>query len=94
LSEVVHTIKLKEPVQRGEETISELKFKKLNAKMLGKLKLSFEMTFDDLYPVASKATGQPLDVIEKLSVFDALNVVGYLGEALADGQPTGEGPSA
>ena len=94
MSDVVHTIKLKEPVQRGEEVITELKFKKLNAKMLGKLKLSMELTFEDLFPVASKSTGLPLDVIEKLGVFDAMELMKHLGEALADGQPTGEGPSA
>lgn len=92
--DVVHTLKLKFPIKDGSETISELKFRQATAKDMGKLKMGGDQRLEDYFWMASRLTGQRTDVIEKLSPYDILEVAGYLGECMGDGQPTGEKPSA
>lgn len=91
MSEFVKTIKLRKPVKRGDsEIITEIKFKELTGKMIKKLSVSSKQTIEDWIPVAVAASGVNSDVFDKMGATDLMEVVGYLGESLDDGQPTGE----
>lgn len=93
MSEVIHTIKLREPVQNGSETVSELKFRKPKAKDFRGVKIH-DTSMGDFLDVASKCCAQPIHIMDSLSVPDMMEVNAYMGEFFAAGRETGKKPSA
>ena len=86
--EIVHTMDLRFPVQRGEtETIKFLEFRRARGKDVKHL-LS-DRSENNLIRTAIKLTGQPSDVFDEMDARDFFDVMQYLGELLADGRETG-----
>ena len=88
----VHKIVLKEPIQLGSETITELNFQKAKAKHFKKMKLA-ELDIEGLLNIASSLTGQTTVCMDNLSPEDMLEVVAYVGKLLPSSPQTGEKPS-
>lgn len=82
-------LKLGTPVQQGEETISELRFKPVTAKHLRSLPLQ-NQKLGDLLDVAQAASDQPPSVFDKLSFEDFQKVIEYVGKFAPNSQETGE----
>lgn len=64
-------VKLKTPVEFGKETILEITLRRGRMGDLKGVKLSGEISADALMLVASRISGQPLGVIERLDVDDS-----------------------
>lgn len=79
---------LKEPIQFGSETITELEFVKPKAKHLRSLPI--EPGISDLLDLAGTISGQPKKVIDELSAEDTFEVLEVLNRFLPSGQKTGD----
>ena len=80
-------VKLREPIQFGSETITELKFKKPKAKHFRKLSTSDGM--DATLTLASKLCDQTPSVLDELSVDDMAEVIEVIDGFLPDSLKTG-----
>lgn len=83
-------IKLKEPIQYGSETISELELRAPKAKDMRGMPLQMDM--DAMLTLASRCTAQPPSVIDELSFDDLTAVMGAIGDFLGRGPLTGGKP--
>lgn len=77
------TVCLHDPIQVGEETVSELKFKKPKAKHLRGLDLG-KMNVDDFLKLASNLTAEPPSTLDELSFKDLAEVTGVMNSFLDD----------
>lgn len=77
-------VKLENPIEWGDETISELILRKPKAKDIEHL--TSEPTFKDLFKVAQRCAKVPRRVIEDLDSDDAIKVVEAVGDFLDGGQ--------
>lgn len=68
-------VKLQYPVERGSERITELVFRRGRVGDMKGMKLGETVAASDLVLIASRMCGQPVDVIEKLDVDDAGEVM-------------------
>lgn len=83
----VKEIKLGTPIQNGSETIEVLHLRKPVAKDLRGLPAS--PNFGDLLNLAAVLADQPVSVIDRLEVEDALRVNEVVGSFFPDSQATG-----
>lgn len=85
------TIRLKKPVQVGEELISDLVFRTeaTVGDMMDMPADASNHTIGDYLAMAAKLCGKPLAVLKKLSTADMEAVLIAVGEAVAPGQSTG-----
>lgn len=85
------TYTLKEPVQVGTETITELHFRTPRAKDLVAMPVSGH-THGDIMALAGKLCGQPPIVIESLGMEDYGEVAAIVGGFTQPGPATGPTP--
>ena len=88
--EVPYTLKLEFPLTFGSETISELRFEKRPTARNFKGIPATGLSFDHMFTLLSRATGQPLSVIEKLDVSDMYHAVEVVNSFLPSGLQTGQ----
>jgi hypothetical protein len=90
----VKTVKLTTPIQFGEETIAELRFREeaVAGDMRG-IPMRDPMYWDDLLKLAGRLCAQPDAVISKLSMADLQEVVPLVAGFLGGGPATGSAPS-
>lgn len=69
---------LKKPIQRGSETISELRFRKLKAKDLRSFPIEGR-TMGHMLDIVGKVCAQPPDVMDELSAEDLQEVSSIVG---------------
>lgn len=81
-------IKLKNPVQHGSETITELELREPKAKDMRGMPL--QLDWDAMLTLASRCAAQPPSVIGELSFVDLTAVAEALGDFLGSGLPTGK----
>ncbi len=81
------TIKLTEPIEWGDETITELVLKRPKAIDLEHLPVN--PTVKDLLSIAQKCAKVPRRIIQELDSEDAMTVVEAVSDFLDGGQPTG-----
>jgi hypothetical protein len=79
---------LKKPITHGSETISALAIREPVARDIKGLDLSAK-TVDANLVLASRLSGQPMPVIDQLSMVDMQEVLKIVEDFLSDGQPTG-----
>lgn len=86
-------LKLRTPVEFGKDTIEELTFRRGRMGDMKGVPIGDSISMDTIMLVASRLSGQPTAVIERLDEADAGEVVGlamgFIGRCLA----TGSGPS-
>ena len=82
------TITLKDPIQFGTETITELQLRAPKAKDFIGMPMSGH-TGGDIIKLAVKLSGQPDAVIGELSIGDFMEVADIIGGFFPDGQLTG-----
>lgn len=85
------TYKLKEPIEWGSETVTQLEFKKPTIGDIKFMKLS-EPTLDDILKLASKLSGHSQQLIDRLSIQDGMEVADLLGNYLNPSPATGKAP--
>lgn len=92
--ELPYTHKLNHPVKHGEETITELVFKR---RPVGKDSRGIQITkLDDgntLVPLVARLTNNPPSLIDNLDLEDLLTVGGLLGDFFQIGRTTGSKPA-
>ncbi len=81
-------LKLKEPIQFGSESITELTFVKMKAKHLRGLPDKPKM--DDLLNLAGKVCGQTPRVMDELGMEDAMAVLEIVSAFLPSSPQTGD----
>lgn len=81
-------LKLKDPVQWGSETITELEIKKPTIGDIKHMKLESQ-SIADILVLASKLTAQPEKMIDKLSIDDGLALTEIVGNFLGGSQGIG-----
>lgn len=87
--------KLKKPIQFGEETITELKFRdEVVAGDLRGVPMRDPMLFDDILRIAGRLCGQPDAVMNKLSFGDLAEVGALVGGFIGAGPEIGNVPLA
>ena len=87
--------KLKEPIQHGEELITELKFRtKVVAGDLRGITVREDFEFGDLLKIAGRLSAQPDGVINKIAWQDVGEVVGLISGFMGGGRTTGTSSSA
>lgn len=81
--------KLKEPIEFGSETITELEFKK---PVIGDIKhMRLESpTLADILGLASKLSATSQNIIDKLGIEDGLEVANIMGNFLTPSQKIGK----
>lgn len=79
--------KLSQPVQFGQETITEITLQPIKAKHIRSLSDKFSM--GDMLDLAVKVSGQPSFVIDELCASDAMELLKILGNELGNSQATG-----
>ena len=89
-----HTLTLKEPFEYGSKHYTEIVFHHpIKAHMVGHLSLDMGgvngLTFQQLFPVIEKMTGEFTEVIEELGFEDMVSCVEVASYFLAGGQKTG-----
>ena len=82
------TLKLKYPIEFGEETIAELEIRRPKAKDIELLSASPNMK--ELLHIGARISNQPKPIIDKLDAVDALALVEVVGDFLDSGRKTGE----
>lgn len=92
--ELPYTLTLATPVAYGSETITSLVFaRKPVAKDLRGIRLSELDKGDHLITLASRLTGQPPSVIERLEMADTMACLEVVSGFLPGGPRTGSGPA-
>ncbi|HEY6030999.1 MAG TPA: phage tail assembly protein [Gaiellaceae bacterium] len=80
-------VNLKHPVQFGDELIASLEFQRGKLGIIKGLKLSVEVPVNDLVLIASRLSGQPPALIERLDIEDGQEVMSialdFYGKCLA-----------
>lgn len=84
------TVKLKEPIAFGTETITELSIRKPKAKDFRGLPM--QPAFGDLLDLAGRLSGQPRPVIDDLGAEDVMEVLNVVGNFMPGGRGTGTTP--
>ena len=79
--------KLKQPLEWGSETITELEFKVPTIGDIKFMKLD-SLTLDDILKLASKLSLQSQNLIDRLSIEDGMGVAELLGNFLNPSQKT------
>jgi len=82
------TVKLFEPIEWGEETISEVTLTRPKAKHIEHL--SANPTMKELLGIAQRISGHPPALIKELDAEDAMALVEVVGDFLDSGQETGK----
>lgn len=85
MADIIKTVKLREPISIGSQTIDQLEFRKPKAKDFRQLPL--DPKFGDMLTLAGKIAGQPDVVMDELCTEDMMAVV----EAVAGFMPAGLG---
>lgn len=85
-------LKLLEPVEFGSEHILELEFKKPTIGDIKGMKLT-DPSLEDILKIASKLSGQSMQIIDRLSIADGLAVAEIVGNFLSPSPPTASQPS-
>lgn len=84
---IVKTVKLKDPIIFGDETVKELQFQKLRAKHMKNLKSNMDM--GDILKLISKLTNTEQAKLDELSAEDFMEcskvVSDFLGTSLQTG---------
>lgn len=83
------TIQLREPIQNGSETVSELVFRAPRAKDFRSMPLDMKI-WGDLLGLAGKLCNQPDHIIGDLCVADMQEVTTLVAGFMAGGQVTGK----
>lgn len=81
------TVKLKEPIQHGSDTITELTLRKPKAKDFRKLPL--EPNFGDILDLIARLAGQPPSVIDEMAAEDLTEVADHVAGFMPAGLGTG-----
>lgn len=81
-------LKLKSPVQYGQELIAELKIRKPKAKDIRKLPQS--PNTGDILDLAGRLCGQPPSMIDELDLEDTSALLEIVGNFMEPGQTTGK----
>lgn len=87
------TLKLKEPIQFGSETITELRFRAPKAKDLRPLPAEGPKTQGDSIDLAGRLCGQPSVVMDELGLEDLAEVSSIIEAFMPSGPATGGTPS-
>lgn len=87
-----HVYKLKEPLEWGSETITELEFRKPTIGDIKSMKLD-SILLEDILKLASKLSTQSQNVIDRLSIADGMGVAELLGNFLNPSRETGKAQS-
>lgn len=87
MEDSTRSVKLREPIQFGSETITELTLRKPKAKDFRNMPA--EPNVGDLLNLAGRLSGQPPSVIDELGVDDMLEVLGIVEVFIAGGRATG-----
>lgn len=82
------TLKLKTPIEFGDERIEELTFKPLKARHLRSV--SAKPTMSDLLTLLEKSTGLSLSQVNELDSRDTMSALDIVSGFLTDGRETGE----
>ena len=82
------TVKLSEPIDWGEDTITEITLTRPKAKHIEHL--SGNPTMKELLGIAQKISGHPPALIKDLDAEDAMSLVEVVGDFLDSGQETGK----
>ncbi len=85
------TVKLKEPIPFGSETIAELTLRKPKAKDFRRMPMNPGV--GDLLDLAGQLSGQPKVVIDELGAEDMHEVLERVGDFFPSGRGTGPMPS-
>lgn len=86
-------LKLREPIQFGEETITELVFQPMCAAYKRDLETDTTHGYRMIYALATKLTGQPPGVIDRLGGDDLIDMEEIVGGFLARSPKTGNAVS-
>lgn len=90
MSEPIKLLKLKYPVQRGSETVSELRvMKRPRAKHFKGIPAQ-NIMFDHMLVLLGKITGQPPSIIEELDSEDLFPAIELVNAFLPSSLTTGE----
>lgn len=84
-------VTLHEPIQFGEQTITELTIRKPKAKDFRALPLDMKM--GDILDLVGRLTGQPKAVIDELGIEDLQEVSSLVEGFVPGGRATGHTPS-
>lgn len=76
-SKLPATIELAFPIEFGGKTITQINMRRGTLGTLRGIKVSSVMPIDDLITIASRLSGQPVAVIERLDGEDAKEVIGH-----------------
>jgi hypothetical protein len=87
------TVKLREPVELGEDKVVELTFRKPQAGDMRRFPAGPGATIGDYLDLASSLSGQPKAVIDRLSIADMQDVVELIDGFGQGGRGTGTAPS-
>lgn len=83
-------VRLRYPIEWGSESITQLTFRRGRLGDIKAMRLSKEVPTDQLVTIASRLSGQPTQVIEKLDVDDAGEVLAialdFYGRCLGAGK--------
>lgn len=92
--ELPYTFKLNHPVKHGDETITELVFKR---RPVGRDSRGIQMTRlddgDTLVPLISRLTNNPPSLIDRLDLEDLIACGGRLADFFQTGRMTGSEPA-
>lgn len=86
------TLKLRKPIQFGQETIAELTFRPSKAKDFRGVKADRAYPFDFALELAGRLSGQTRGIIDELSGDDLEEVIEIVNGFTPGGQPTGGEP--
>lgn len=85
------TVELKEPIEFGSETITEIVVNKPKGKHFRKLPVEPKL-MDELWPFACAICNQPAKVLDELGADDFIAVMEVVGNFMPDGLEIGGNP--